>query len=158
MAQCPPWQRSQLQKMLDLFPLLRARSWVEKRKDYNWILSASNHTDVGDSTRQQTHNWKTRLLARSSCVSPNDPAEPEAEFRSTPRLVRGSCPSSPPPQFPSLPGGSGPPWTHYCAEPGLSEPLCFDSGAGEKVVRPRDVGLRRVAAVQLCMPLQKVFS
>jgi hypothetical protein len=76
----------------------------------------------GDSTSQQTHTWKTRLLALSACVSPDDPVGPEAEFRSTPRPVRGSCPSSPPPQFPSLPGGSRPPWIHCCAEPGLSEP------------------------------------
>jgi hypothetical protein len=30
---------------------------------------------------------------------------------------------------------------------GYTSPLCFDSGAREEVVRPRDVGLRRVAAV-----------
>jgi hypothetical protein len=41
---------------------------------------------------------------------------------------------------------------------GYPSPLCFDSGAGEKVVRLRDVGLLRVAAVQLCVPLQMVFS
>jgi hypothetical protein len=39
-----------------------------------------------------------------------------------------------------------------------SSPLCFGSSTGEKVVRPRDVGLRWVAAVQFCVPLQKVFS
>jgi hypothetical protein len=49
----------------------------------------------GDSTRQQTHTWKTRLLALSACVPPDDPAGPKAEFRTTPRLVRGSCPSLP---------------------------------------------------------------
>jgi hypothetical protein len=76
----------------------------------------------GDSTSEQTHTWKTRLLALSACVSPNDPTGPKAAFRSTPRLVRGSYPSLPPPQFPSLPRGSHPPWTHCCAEPGLSEP------------------------------------
>jgi hypothetical protein len=36
--------------------------------------------------------------------------------------------------------------------------LGFGRGAGEEVVRPRDVGLRRVAPVQLFVPLQKVFS
>jgi hypothetical protein len=41
---------------------------------------------------------------------------------------------------------------------GYSSPLRFDYSAGEKVVPSRDVGLRRVAAVQLCVPLQKVFS
>jgi hypothetical protein len=30
---------------------------------------------------------------------------------------------------------------------GYASPLCFDSGAGEEVVRPGDVGSRRVAAV-----------
>jgi hypothetical protein len=39
-----------------------------------------------------------------------------------------------------------------------SSPLGFGCGAGEEVVRPRDVGLQRVASVQLCVPLQKVFS
>jgi hypothetical protein len=34
-----------------------------------------------------------------------------------------------------------------------SSPLCFGSGAGEKMVRPGDVGLRRVAAVQFCVSL-----
>jgi hypothetical protein len=34
-----------------------------------------------------------------------------------------------------------------------SSPFCFGSGAGEKVVWPRDVGLWRVAAIQLCVSL-----
>jgi hypothetical protein len=71
---------------------------------------------------QQVHTWKIRLLVLSACASPGDPAGPEAEFWSTPWLVRGSCPSSPPPRLPSLPGGSRPLWTRCCAEPGLSEP------------------------------------
>jgi hypothetical protein len=41
---------------------------------------------------------------------------------------------------------------------GYSSPLGFDCSAGEEVVRPRDVGLWRVTPVQLCVPLQKVFS
>jgi hypothetical protein len=41
---------------------------------------------------------------------------------------------------------------------GYLGPLGFGRGAGEEVVRPGDVGLRRVAPVQLCVPLQKVFS
>jgi hypothetical protein len=36
--------------------------------------------------------------------------------------------------------------------------LCFGIGAGEKVVRLTDVGLRRVAPVQFCVSLQKVLS
>jgi hypothetical protein len=39
-----------------------------------------------------------------------------------------------------------------------SSPLHFGCGAGEKVVRSRDVGLWRVAPVQLCVSLQKIFS
>jgi hypothetical protein len=41
---------------------------------------------------------------------------------------------------------------------GHSSPLHFGCGTGEKVVRSRDVGLRRVATVQLYVPQQKVFS
>jgi hypothetical protein len=41
---------------------------------------------------------------------------------------------------------------------GYSSPLGFSYGAGEEVVRSRDVGLWRVAPVQLCVLLQKVFS
>jgi hypothetical protein len=36
---------------------------------------------------------------------------------------------------------------------GYSSPLGFGCGTGEEVVRPRDVGLRRVALVQLYVPL-----
>jgi hypothetical protein len=39
-----------------------------------------------------------------------------------------------------------------------SSPLGFGCGAGEEVVWLTDVGLWRVALVQLCVPLQKVFS
>jgi hypothetical protein len=38
-----------------------------------------------------------------------------------------------------------------------ASPLCLNSGTGEEVVRPGDVRPRRVAAVQLCMSLQKVL-
>jgi hypothetical protein len=70
--------------------------------------------------RQQIHTWRTPLLALSVCAQPDDPAGPKAEFRSTPRRVRGSCPFSPPPQLPFLPGGSRLQWTHCRAE---SRPL-----------------------------------
>jgi hypothetical protein len=76
----------------------------------------------GDSTRAASSNLEDSTIVLSACASPDNPAGPEAEFRSTPRLVRGNCPSSPPPRLPSLPGGSHPPWTHCCVEPGLSEP------------------------------------
>jgi hypothetical protein len=39
-----------------------------------------------------------------------------------------------------------------------ASPLCLNSGTGEEVVRPGDVGSRRVAAVQLCVSLQKVLQ
>jgi hypothetical protein len=41
---------------------------------------------------------------------------------------------------------------------GYSSPLHFGCSVGEKVVRLRDVGLGRVAPVQLCVSLQKIFS
>jgi hypothetical protein len=30
----------------------------------------------GDSTRQQTHTWRTQLLVLSACAQPDDPAGP----------------------------------------------------------------------------------
>jgi hypothetical protein len=41
---------------------------------------------------------------------------------------------------------------------GYASPFCFDSGAGEEMVRPGDIGSRRIAAVQFCVSLQKVLS
>jgi hypothetical protein len=41
---------------------------------------------------------------------------------------------------------------------GYLSPLGFGGSTGEEVVRPRDVELRRLAPVELCVPLQKVFS
>jgi hypothetical protein len=41
---------------------------------------------------------------------------------------------------------------------GCLRPLRYGCGAGEKVVRSRDVGLRWIALVQLCVSLQKIFS
>jgi hypothetical protein len=41
---------------------------------------------------------------------------------------------------------------------GYSSPLGFSCGAGEEVVRPRDVGLPRVAPVYFYVSLQKIFS
>jgi hypothetical protein len=34
-----------------------------------------------------------------------------------------------------------------------ASPLCLNSGTGEEVIRPGDVGSQRVATVQLCVPL-----
>jgi hypothetical protein len=74
------------------------------------------------TTRQEIHTRRTPLLVLSVCAQPDDPAGPKAEFRSTPRMVRGSCPFSPPPRLPSPPGGSRLQWTHCWAEPRLLEP------------------------------------
>jgi hypothetical protein len=41
---------------------------------------------------------------------------------------------------------------------GHSSPLRFGRSAGEKVLRLRDVGLRRVAPVHFCVTLQEVLS
>jgi hypothetical protein len=41
---------------------------------------------------------------------------------------------------------------------GNASPLCLNSGTGEEVVWPGDVGPRRIAVVQLCMSLQKVLQ
>jgi hypothetical protein len=58
------------------------------------------------TTRQEIHTWRTPLLVLSVCAQPDDPAGLKAEFRSTPRMVQGSCPFSPPPRLPFPPGGS----------------------------------------------------
>jgi hypothetical protein len=39
-----------------------------------------------------------------------------------------------------------------------ASPLRLNNGAGEEVVRPGDIGSRRVAAVQFCVSLQKVLQ
>jgi hypothetical protein len=72
-------------------------------------------------TRQEIHTRRTRLLALSICAQPDDPAGPKAEFRSTPRMVRGSCPFSPPLQLPFPPRGSHFPWSRCPAGPRLLE-------------------------------------
>jgi hypothetical protein len=71
---------------------------------------------------------------------------------------RGVAPSRLPLGFPFCQGA--PAFSGLAAGQSLghSSPLRFSCGAGDKLVRSRDVGLRRVAAVQLCVPLQKVFS
>jgi hypothetical protein len=70
----------------------------------------------------------------------------------------GVAPSRIPLGFPSHQGASafGGLAVGQCL--GYSSPLGFGCGTGEEVVRPRDVGLWRVTPVQLCVPLQKVFS
>jgi hypothetical protein len=74
------------------------------------------------TTRQEIHTWRTPLLVLSVCAQPDDPAGSKAEFWSTPRMVRGSCPFSPPPRLPFLPGGFHLQWTRCRAEPRLLEP------------------------------------
>jgi hypothetical protein len=60
------------------------------------------------TTRQHLRTWRTRLLALFTCAQPGDPAGPQAEYRPTPRMVRGSRLYSPPPQLLSLLGGFRP--------------------------------------------------
>jgi hypothetical protein len=72
------------------------------------------------TTMQEIHTWRTPLLVLSVCAQPDDPAGPKAEFQSTPRRVRGSCPFLPPPRLPFPPGGSRLQWTRCRAE---SRPL-----------------------------------
>jgi hypothetical protein len=76
------------------------------------------------TTRQHIQTWRTRLLVLFVCAQPGDPAGPKVEYRSTPRMVRGSCLFSPPPQLPFPPGGSPPPpqWTRCRVESRLLEP------------------------------------
>jgi hypothetical protein len=105
------------------------------------------------ATRQHVHTWRTRLLVPFVCARLGDPAGPRAGHRSTPWMVRGSCLCPPPPRLLSPPGASS-----FCGlaagqSLGYSSPLDFGRGAGEEVVWPRDVGLRRVAPVQICVPL-----
>jgi hypothetical protein len=38
-----------------------------------------------------------------------------------------------------------------------ASPLCLNSGIGEEVVWPGDVGPRQIVAIQLCVSLQKVL-
>jgi hypothetical protein len=51
--------------------------------------------------------------------------------------------------------GAGPAAVLSCS---TASPLRLYNGAGEEVVWPGDVGSRRIAAVQLCVSLQKVFQ
>jgi hypothetical protein len=73
------------------------------------------------TTRQKIHTGRTRLLALSICAQHDNPAEPKAEFWSTPRMVQGSCPFSPPPRPPFQPGGSRFSWSRCPAVPRLLE-------------------------------------
>jgi hypothetical protein len=77
---------------------------------------------LGNSSKQQLSNWKTRLLAPCVCALPDDLVAPKAELWPIPRLARGSCPFSLPLRCPFLPGGSRLPWTRYCAGPQPFEP------------------------------------
>jgi hypothetical protein len=111
-----------------------------------------------NSPGQQLHSCGARLRVHSVCVQPDVPAGPKAEFRSTPRMVRGSCSFSPSLQFPFPPGALAfscfVAWLSF----GCLSLFCFYRGAGKKVVWSGDVGLWWIASVQLCVSLQKIFS
>jgi hypothetical protein len=71
------------------------------------------------TTRKEIHTWRSRLLALFVCAQPDDPAGPMAVFWPTPRMVRGSCPFSPPPRLPFSPRGSCFSWSRCRAVPQL---------------------------------------
>jgi hypothetical protein len=50
--------------------------------------------------QQQLHTWGVRLHALYVCALPDDPEGPLVRLRPTPRMIRGSCPSSPSLRFP----------------------------------------------------------
>jgi hypothetical protein len=60
----------------------------------------------GNSTGQQLHTWGFRLHALYICALSDDPEGPMARLRPTPRMIRGSCSSSPSLRLPFPPGGS----------------------------------------------------
>jgi hypothetical protein len=71
------------------------------------------------TTKQEIHTWRSQLLVLFVCAQPDDLTGLTAEFRPTPRMVRGSCPFSPPPRLPFPPGGSRFPWSRCRAVPWL---------------------------------------
>jgi hypothetical protein len=74
------------------------------------------------TSRQHIRTRRTQLLALCVCAQPGDPAGPKAEYRPTPRMVRGSCLYSPFPRLLSPPGGFRLQWTRYRVEPRVLEP------------------------------------
>jgi hypothetical protein len=60
----------------------------------------------GNSTGQQLHTWGVRLHVLYVCTLPDDPEGPMARLRPTPRMIWGSCSSSPSLRLPFLPRGS----------------------------------------------------
>jgi hypothetical protein len=74
---------------------------LQKRQCWHGIIPIFEN-----STGQQFHTWRIRLHALSVHALSDDPAGPKAEFWSTPRMVWGSCSSSPSLRFPFPPGGS----------------------------------------------------
>jgi hypothetical protein len=59
-----------------------------------------------NSTEQALHTWGVRLRALYVCALLDDPEGPMARLRPTPRMIRGSCSSSPSLRLPFPPGGS----------------------------------------------------
>jgi hypothetical protein len=105
------------------------------------------------TTRQHIHTWKTQLLALSVCALPDDPAGPRQSFGQLHGWSGGVVPSRLPLGFPFCQGA--PAFSGLAAGQslGYSSPLRFGCGAGEEVILSRDVGLWRVASVQLCESL-----
>jgi hypothetical protein len=76
-----------------------------------------------NSTRQQLHTWGVRLLALYVCALPDDPEGLMARLLPTPRMIQGSCSSSPSLWLPSLPGSSRFRSSRRWAEHQLFEPF-----------------------------------
>jgi hypothetical protein len=144
---------------MELIPPLRARSWVEKRRDYKWILSACNNTDIWRFNKAANPYLEDSTTCAFRLRTTRRPCGTEGRASVNSTASPGELSLLAPPFGFLLRQGA--PVLHGLTAAqslGYPSPLCFGSDAGEKVVRPRDVRLWRVAAVQLCVPLQKVFS
>jgi hypothetical protein len=69
-----------------------------------------------NSTEQSLHTWGVRLHALYVCALPDDPEGPMARLRPIPRMIRGSCSSSPSLRLPFPLGGSRFRSSHHRAE------------------------------------------
>jgi hypothetical protein len=161
-AWCLPWQRSPLlsQKQMELIPPLRARTRKEKQKDCKRgsCLSVQQYQYLAIQQGSKLIPGGLNYLCFPLAHNPTTLRDRKQSFGQLHGWSGGVV-------SPRLPLGfllrQGAPVLRGLAAVqslGYSSPLCFGSSAGEKVVRARDVRLWRVAAVQFCLPLQKVFS
>jgi hypothetical protein len=122
-------------------PGLGRRSWKTAKGN----VSMQQHWCM--ITRQHLHTWRTQFLALFACAQPGDPAGPQRSIGqlhgwsggvASTRLLLGFFLRLRASALCRLAAGQS---------LGYSGPLGFGRGAGEEVVRPGDVGLRRVAPV-----------